>query len=229
VPHDGEHCSMVRSATRERTALHGRAEAKHCTVELRHPECALSRPNQPTSGGVRGRTIIEDRTRVTPFQACSFFFPHPRTANMALMVSPSNMVFTLLGTPLRSATMPGGARIRYAEPGRKAGTDRRSTVETTVTERIPEGRWFYSRKFRPEKRSRIGPRGPRAKTERCPKSIQSSRSPHSTSCRFWLHALLPPVSPASPYHRHRVPPPTSMNSHTEWSDSRHRSRPRCLS
>ena len=46
----------------------------------------------------------------------------------------------LRGMPLGFVTMTGGARIRYGKPGRKAGTDRRSTVGTTVTERIPEGR-----------------------------------------------------------------------------------------
>src|SRR5262249_36610453 len=58
------------------------------------------------------------------------------------------------GHALRFATLAGGARIRYAEPGRKAGTDRRTTVDTTVSEGIPEGRRGL-RKFRLAKRSRI--------------------------------------------------------------------------
>ena len=56
------------------------------------------------------------------------------------MVLPSLLVFPFRGMPLCFATMTEGARIRYVKPGRKAGTDRRNTVGTTVTERIPEGR-----------------------------------------------------------------------------------------
>ena len=56
------------------------------------------------------------------------------------MVLPSLLVFRFRGMPLGFATMTEGARIRYVKPGRKAGTDRRNTVGTTVPERIPEGR-----------------------------------------------------------------------------------------
>ena len=44
-------------------ALYGRTEA---------PECALSHSKQPTPGGVRGRTIIEDRTRARPSKLACF-------------------------------------------------------------------------------------------------------------------------------------------------------------
>jgi hypothetical protein len=55
-----------------------------------------------------------------------------------------------------------------AEPGRKAGTDRRVTVGTTVTEGIPEC-------FRPAKPKRIAPRGPGAKREGIPLPFLSLR------------------------------------------------------
>jgi hypothetical protein len=54
VLHDGEHCLMVRSAKLERTELHSRAEAKRCTVDLRHRSVWVSYPDQPQ--GQRART-----------------------------------------------------------------------------------------------------------------------------------------------------------------------------
>jgi hypothetical protein len=56
-----------------------------------------------------------------------------------------------------------------AEPGRKAGTDRRITVGTTVTEGIPEG-------FRPAKPERIAPGGLGAKHKGLP-VLNSRRLP----------------------------------------------------
>jgi hypothetical protein len=78
---------------------------------------------------------------------------------------------SLKGMPLRFATMTGGARIRDVEPGRKAGTDRRTTVGTTVTERIPEGRavpFTHARKFHPAKRSRTALGGQASETQGIP-------------------------------------------------------------
>jgi hypothetical protein len=45
----------------------------------------------------------------------------------------------LNGIPSRFMTMTGGTRIRSVEPGRKAGTDRRNTVVSTVLSELLKG------------------------------------------------------------------------------------------
>jgi len=87
--------------------------------------------------------------------------------------------------------MTGGARLRYGEPGRKAGTDRRTTVGTSVAERIPEGRTGTCRpvrKFRPAKRSRIAPGGPGAKRKGIP-SLPTFRHPADMTTASRRHQL----------------------------------------
>ena len=95
-----------------------------------------------------------------------------------LMLLPSLLAFLFPSSvegvkeyALRFATTDRRGGLRYGEPGRKAGTDRRTTVGTTVPERIPEGRTGTCgpvRKFRPAKRSRIAPGGPGAKRKGIP-------------------------------------------------------------
>src|SRR5512143_1464326 len=71
-----------------------------------------------------------------------------------LLVSPLSseaMAFTHKGMSSRLSELHRRTEVSTeAEPGRKAGTDRRITVGTTVSERIPEG-------FRPVKPGGIGP------------------------------------------------------------------------
>ena len=91
----------------------------------------------PTPGGVRGRTIIEHRTRVDPSKLARFLLPRRRCQTYS---APSELAccvdlkkvegrppatcdgcttlclhhMFLEGMPLRFATMTEGARIRYA-------------------------------------------------------------------------------------------------------------------
>jgi len=61
VLHDGEHCSMVRSAKLQRTKLRSRAAAKHYTVELRHWSAQASHPKFLHRAGARTDELSDRR------------------------------------------------------------------------------------------------------------------------------------------------------------------------
>ena len=107
-------------------------------------------------------------------------------SKVSRMVLPSLLVFRFRGMPSGFATMTEGARIRYVKPGRKAGTDRRSTVGTTVTERIPEGRIGPKRLCASSARRNVrgSPREVKERKERHPSTTKFAETNNDRSMRF---------------------------------------------
>jgi hypothetical protein len=165
-----------------------------------------SRRARGSGPGPRGAMQKEKRHEARGSDSPQLHIPHSKLIN-SLQMLPLRGLTPLQRDAFSSTNMTGGARIRPAEPGWKAGTDRRNTVGTTVTERIPEGRTgFYKpvRGFRPAKRLRIALGGQGAKRKCIPYSSYTGRGArtndhraqdprqclrHPSGLRSWLGCL----------------------------------------
>ena len=106
---------MVRSAKRERTELHSRAEAKHCTVELRHRSVRTSHPEQSHTG--RGARTSDHRGQdPRPFQACSFHF-HSQAGGLKCSIQACSLAPPNGGGWSPSTTCGGGSCSFFLSKG----------------------------------------------------------------------------------------------------------------